>query len=538
MIRCLLFICLAVLLFSCGSIRHIEREERNFQSTFDSTLVALLSTDKLSRSPHGNWQLRLSGQDFALGYKRGKLYGPLQQYQEAAFFHKVDAMVPNPRKQRFLIKFLKWYHRTILKDIPLAYRQEIYGLSRSASDQYDFLGTKYERSLLLHGAHDIGHAMQDLMLVGCSSVALWNENSADGKLLIGRNFDFYVSEEFAKHKIVEFIEPQDGYKYAAVSWPGMIGVVSGMNEKGLTITLNAGKSSIPLQGKTPISIVARDILQHARNIEEAVARAQKFQVFISESLLIGSAEDNSAVNIEISPKKFDVFEVENGKLLCTNHFQSDTYSKDKRNEKQIATSHSQYRLEKLRESFHGQRQFSPTQVAQVLRDVNGLDDTDIGLGNEKSLNQLLAHHAVIFQPHDLKMWVSNSPYQLGAFEAYDLREIFQNGKEVTPVRGLEIPTDSLLYESRFADYQAYRRYLPVIQQATEKKTELPDEELKAFEKRNPNLWLTPKTLGDYHYALANYKKAEYYYVIALEKEISAEKARKQIEKKLRKTRKK
>src|SRR5690606_41336702 len=86
------------------------------------------------------------------------------------------------------------------------------------------------------------------------------------------------------------------------------------NEKGLTVTLNAGKSSIPLRGKTPVSIVARYILQNAENIDEAVQIAQTFAVFVSESFLIRSARDNKGVVLEMSPKKFDVYEQQNGKL--------------------------------------------------------------------------------------------------------------------------------------------------------------------------------------------------------------------------------
>ena len=42
----------------------------------------------------------------------------------------------------------------------------------------------------------------------------------------------------------------------------------------------------------------------------------------------------------------------------------------------------------------------------------------------KALNQLLAHHGIVFKPEELMAWVSSNPYQLGEFVAYDLKEIF------------------------------------------------------------------------------------------------------------------
>ncbi|WP_293931735.1 C45 family autoproteolytic acyltransferase/hydolase [Sphingobacterium sp. UBA6645] len=533
--------CLFLILFllsSCGSIKNLKKESARFQQEFDSINVRLESEDQLSQSPYGNLQLRLKGNDFELGYKKGLITKPFLQHQEDVFFQKVAEFVPKPRRQRLLMKFLKWYHRDILQDIPLNYRKEIYGLSRHAGNKYDYVGSKYERSLLLHGAHDIGHAMQDLMLVGCSSVALWGSKTEDGKLLIGRNFDFYVNDAFAENKIIEFIAPDEGYKYAAVSWPGMIGVVSGMNEKGLTITLNAGKSSIPLRGKTPISIVARDILQHAQNIDEAIQIAKGFEVFISESLLIGSAEDNRAVNIEISPKQFDVFEVNNDILFCTNHFQSPSYTKDKRNKAHISSSHSQYRLDKLEQSFPKKGTYQPGDIAKVLRDATGLNNEDIGYGNEKALNQLLAHHAVIFKPDELLMWVSNNPYQLGTFEAYDLRKVFQNEKPIEAIKELEITADPFLKTKAFVDFQQFKGLLPIIERATKAKQEISDSDLLLLEKSNPNLWFTHQVLGDYYFKHQNWEKASHYYEIALSKEVSSEKAKEYLQKQLLKARKK
>ena len=60
-------------------------------------------------------------------------------------------------------------------------------------------------------------------------------------------------------------------------------------------TINAGKSKIPHLAKTPISILTREILQYAKNIDQAIAIAKKRQVFVSESIMIGSANDKKAI---------------------------------------------------------------------------------------------------------------------------------------------------------------------------------------------------------------------------------------------------
>lgn len=159
-------------------------------------------------------------------------------------------------------------------NVPEEYQTEIYGVSQYTSHDFDNIAPQYQRSLYLHAAHDIGHALQDLALVGCSSFAA-GEKSEDANLILGRNFDFYVNDAFAENKIIAFVNPEEGNQFMMVTWPGMIGAVSGMNIQGLTVTINAGKSKIPMSAKTPISILTREILQHASTIDEAIAIAKK-----------------------------------------------------------------------------------------------------------------------------------------------------------------------------------------------------------------------------------------------------------------------
>jgi len=524
-------------LISCGSIKNLKKESDLFETEFEEQKFSIEKRDVLNKSINGNWQLRISGNPYEIGYKKGFLTQQLYQNQEKIFFGKVSEMIPNPSKQNKLLYFLKWYNRNILSAIPMDLKQELYAVSTFGSDEFNDIGTKFERNLLLHSSHDIGHAMQDLMLVGCSSIALWDDFTEDGNLLIGRNFDFYVNDEFAQNKIVEFINPESGYKYASVTWAGMVGVVSGMNEKGLTVTLNAGKSSIPMRGKTPVSIVARSILQNAQTINEAVEIADKFDVFVSESFLIGSAKDNKAVVIEMSPKRMDVYETNNGKLICTNHFQSNGYKTDKRNQNQIEESHSYYRLEKLEESFQAEKKYKVKDVLKVLRDVSGLQNENLGLGNEKALNQLMAHHGVIFKPAELKMWVSNNPYQLGAFDAYDLNTVFKL-KELKPIKSLELPKDDFINSKDFKRYKKFKELHKTIELATNSEKIVSNEILTAYQKSNPELWVVYKQLGDYFYSQKQWQNAADKYQTALQKVISSKDQQKSIEQKLKKIQKK
>ena len=101
-----------------------------------------------------------------------------------------------------------------------------------------------------------------------------------------------------------------------VTWGGFIGAVSGMNEKGLAVTINAAKTKIPYASATPVSLVTREILQYAKNISEAVAIAKKRKMFVSESFLVASAEDNKAVVIEKTPDNLDVYDPHKNFIVC------------------------------------------------------------------------------------------------------------------------------------------------------------------------------------------------------------------------------
>src|SRR5690554_1179555 len=369
------FAVLSILLSSCGVSKSIKNrpDVSGYDASIpekvkinDSTFVA--GNNFFLKNKQGQWELYVEGNPLQIGEITGSLTQDVMQKQEAIFFNKVEEIVPSKTQQYFLRKFLAWYNRKMYQHIPEEYKAEIYGLSKYSSSNFSEIGEPYLRLLYLHGAHDIGHALHDLMLVGCSSFAVWDDKTVDGELLIGRNFDFYAGDGFAKEKIIAFVNPYQGHQCTAVTWGGLIDVVSGMNDQGLTVTINARKSEIPLLAKTPISIVTREILQYASTIEEAIAIAKKREVFVSEAIFVGSATDKKTMLIEVSPDNFGVYEVPNtaDELICSNHFQSDAYKHDERNIQWIEESHSMYRFRRMEELISEENKIDVDDAVAIL----------------------------------------------------------------------------------------------------------------------------------------------------------------------------
>lgn len=476
-----------------------------------------LKNNWLRKSRSGLYELYVEGAPFERGVVNGKLAKELLVSQEDYFSAQIRKMIPSNFYLHFLKYVIGWFNRDLDKNIIAEYKKEILGISESASDKYGYIGTNYQRILNYHAAHDIGHALQNMALVGCTSFGTWGAASEDSTMIIGRNFDFYVGDDFAKNKIILFENPSQGYKFMSVTWGGFIGVVSGMNEKGLTVTINAAKSSIPSGSATPVSLVAREILQYAANIKEAVAIAHKRTMFVSESFLVGSAADNKAVIIEKTPDTLAVYDPQSDRILCANHFQSKVLGETALNREQMDESASAYRFKRLQELLQEHPKNTVQNTVRILRDRNGLHGANIGLGNEKALNQLIAHHAIIFEPQKRLVWVSTAPWQLGEFVAYDLNKVFalrgmQKNTEINEP-GLTIAADSFLLSTQFTNFEKYRNYKQLIADGAEVNTD-------SVVASNPGFYHSYVLAGDYCFKHERLDRAVQYYKQALTKEIA------------------
>ena len=146
-----------------------------------------------------------------------------------------------------------------------------------------------------------------------------------------------------------------------------------------------------------------------------------------------------------------------------------------------------------------------------------MHDANIGMGNEKALNQLIAHHSIIFEPEKLLVWVSTSPWQLGEYVAYDLNKIFamnglQENHEIYDST-LTIAPDTFLLTQQFKNFEKYREYKHRIAEGEDVNTD-------SLVASNPQFYHAYVLAGDFCFKREQFDRAIKYYEQALTKEIA------------------
>jgi len=487
----------------------------------------------LRLNKYGNWECYIEGN----GYERGRTLGILQkqlgEQQEEIFINEIDKQVPSWFFKKILTLGIAWFNRDLDAYIPLEYRTEIFGISEFFSDKFDYIGPKYNRIINYHAAHDIGHAVQNMHLVGCTALGSWQFDSLHQQMIIGRNFDFYFGDDFAKNKVIIISNPTEGYKFISVSWPSFIGVVSGINEKGLGVTLNSDISEIPSTSGTPVSIIARDILQYASTIQEAIDISKKYRSFVSESFTISSVLDKKIAVIEKTPTSTGVYVSKTDTIIIANHFQSKELKDIPLNIAHMKNSESVPRFDRTQELIDVSKSLGVTRVANILRDQRGLQEQHIGLGNPMALNQLLAHHAVIFDNVNKFIWVSTYPYQINKMNAYSVSNISTLGSQTVTfpiiIDSLEVAEDPFLFSDEFKDYEAFKILKQHLIKATNTQDKIADTTTAQFVTLNPNYYETYRLLGNYFLATDEVERALKNYKLAIKMSIPYQEDREFIE---------
>ena len=405
--------------------------------------------------------IRLKGSPFDMGYASGVLLQDKMVTLENEFLAMIQGYVPQEWKLKVLKNYILFRNRSLSKYVSLDDRQQIHGIVLGCKDPHPEMGDYYNRMLNYHAAHDVSYMMIDNPLVskaGCTSFGAWGGATEGGHLISGRNFDWEAADVFSRDRMVILCEPDGGIPFISVSWACMAGVVSGMNRSGVSVTINGAPSSLPGETATPVAMVARDVLQKAHNLTNALDIIRNTRVFVSTLWLIGSKADGKFVVVEKTPEATNVREAEGDSIVSANHFQTEKLKDDARNVRYVEEATSVPRFTRLSELIQTNRgAINPTRAAEILRDRNLPGGKFVGNGHRNTLNALIATHATVMDLTDGIFWAALPPNQLGKFVAFDVNDFDRE------LPALTMAADGMLASGEFEKAKQAHKALQVAQ---------------------------------------------------------------------------
>jgi predicted choloylglycine hydrolase len=148
----------------------------------------------------------------------------------------------------------------------------------------------------------------------CSVVAVMPERSANGKLMVGRNYDFLYDIAWDAATIYKTY-PESGQAHIG-SCDIWVGREDGLNESGLFVAMSA--TFLPgVQAGLPFWFIVRHMLEYCTTVDEALAWIQSIPHSQSRNYMLADAK--KAVVVEATIDGVCVREPENGVLTMTNH---------------------------------------------------------------------------------------------------------------------------------------------------------------------------------------------------------------------------
>lgn len=436
----------------------------------------------------------VAGTPYEMGHAAGLLTKDLHYTLEGEFLEMIRSYVPREWVLNIIRDYIIIKNRNLPRFVDARYQMEILGGCVGGPDIRPELGDYYNRRLNYHAAHDLSYLLMDNPLVamaGCTAFGAWGKATADGHLITGRNFDWEAADVFSRDRVVQMYEPDRAIPFLAVSWAGMVGVVSGMNRAGVSITMNGAPSELPDSIASPSAFVARAVLEKAHNLAEAVAILSNANVFVSTLWLVGSRADGRFICVEKTPTATRVREPDGDSIVCANHFLTEELKDGAKNREYRAESTSVSRdarmVELLRET-HGE--ITPVRAVEILRDRKLPGGDFPGFGHRSTLNPHIATHAVIMDLTAGIVWVALPPHQLGKFVAFDVADF---GRRL-PDQALS--ADPLLAAGEFERTRAAQLKLKSAEDAlrgNDAKAAL--EAAEAAEKLNPGFYQNASVKG-------------------------------------------
>lgn len=403
------------------------------------------------------WLMTLEGSPEEIGDAHGQLASRL--------FTNLDEDVSERLGMRFgawlegwgATMVMRWDFRDADDALPPAARKELAALADAMPEAAGSRLGSYHRLFLHQNFVELSRRLDDVLLEGNMFAASQRPKGGGerGNLVVGRSFSVDLGPEIEPDRVVTFCYPDGKYPFVAVGWAGLIGVVTGVNARGIVVTLNPTRTDDPLETGAPLPLVLRQVLEEADTLEQALEILQAADLRTSGAVLVGDGRQRKAAIVELAPRDKDERKPRGddaAAIWATDHLIREPFERDAQNDRIRRYTSSGYRYERLGQLLAEQSPVDPTRAVAILRDRRGLGGEELGLGNRNALDNLHLTHSVVIDVTAMVMWVGEGPSALGRFRAIDLRHaLTREGDRPAPLD--DFPADRLLHSEEYGDYK-------------------------------------------------------------------------------------
>ncbi|MEO0812668.1 MAG: C45 family peptidase [Myxococcota bacterium] len=167
--------------------------------------------------------------------------------------------------------------RSLAAEIPKPHIEQLNAIAAAA-------GVDREALLIANLAPEVWSGM------ACSCLAATGKRSHSGTPLLGRNLDWYGGDALAPLTFV-LVEHGATHSFASVTYPGLVGVVSGMNDAGLSAAnlVVLEQRAKPVKGM-PVMFALRSILENHSTVEQASAALRAFDRTVPQNYAFADLE--------------------------------------------------------------------------------------------------------------------------------------------------------------------------------------------------------------------------------------------------------
>jgi hypothetical protein len=208
------------------------------------------------------------------------------------------------------------------------------------------------------------NAIPDLAKMGgCSTLVVEPARSTTGGPLFGRILDWPPFEELPEYTLVIIFRPKDKHAFAAVTFPVLLGTLSGMNDAGLSLAINEitaskDESKSPNMNGTPMTFLFRKILEECTTVDEAETMLKAHPRTTWFCLTV--CDGKGGCVFEVTPRNVVRRTGVQDVCCCTNHFRTE----------ELSVSKKCSRYAKLEEFQKADGKLGVAEVAKALDAVN------------------------------------------------------------------------------------------------------------------------------------------------------------------------